>query len=57
MNSGPARAARALQAVLGATQDGRVGSKTIAAAYAADLPTAIRALTRERLRFLRALST
>ncbi len=57
VNSGPARAARALQAVLGATRDGRVGPKTIAAAYPADLPAAIRALTRERLRFLRALST
>ena len=57
VNSGPARAVRALQAVVGAAQDGRVGANTIAAANAADLSVAIRALTRERLRFLRALST
>ncbi len=57
VNSGPAPAVRALQAVVGAAEDGRIGPDTIAAADAADPAEAIRALTRERLRFLRALST
>lgn len=57
VNSGPPRAIRSLQAVLGTAQDGRIGPKTLAAAAATDRPGAIRALTRERLRFLRALST
>ena len=57
VNSGPGRAVRAVQAVLGANQDGRIGPKTLAAARAADPAETVRALTRERLRFLRALST
>jgi len=57
VNSGPARAVRALQAVLGTTQDGRVGPNTLEAAWAAEREETVRALTRERLRFLRALST
>jgi lysozyme family protein len=57
VNSGPARAVRALQAVLGIAQDGKIGPRTIPAAAAASPTEAIRALTRERLRFLRALST
>ena len=62
VNSGPGRAVRSLQAVLGTAQDGRVGANTIAAACAAaacagDTASVLTALTRERLRFLRSLST
>jgi lysozyme family protein len=57
VNSGPTRAARSLQAAVGAAEDGRVGAHTIAAALASDGSTAVKALTRERLRFLRSLST
>ena len=57
VNSGPARAVRALQTVVGATEDGRIGPETLAAAHAAEPSDAIRAVTRERLRFLRDLST
>jgi lysozyme family protein len=57
VNSGPSRAVRSLQAVLGTVQDGRIGPKTIAAAAARNTAETVRALTRERLRFLRALST
>ncbi len=57
VNSGPGRAARSLQGVLGVAQDGRIGPKTLAAAHAADPAETVRALTRERLRFLRGLST
>lgn len=57
VNSGPGRAIRSLQAVLGVASDGRIGPGTLAAAAAASPGATIRALTRERLRFLRALST
>lgn len=57
VNSGPGRAIRTLQTVLGTAPDGRIGPVTLAAARAAVPSDAIRALTRERLRFLRTLST
>lgn len=57
VNSGPGRAIRSLQAVLGVVPDGQFGPATLAAASAASRADAIRALTRERLCFLRALAT
>ncbi|MDB5512508.1 MAG: hypothetical protein JWR08_1991 [Enterovirga sp.] len=57
VNSGPARAARALQAVLGLAQDGRIGPQTLAAASDARPDDTVRALVRERLRILRGLPT
>jgi lysozyme family protein len=57
VNSGPALAARLLQRVLGVAEDGVVGPATLAAARAADQAGTVRALQRERLAFLRRLST
>lgn len=57
VNSGPAQAARCLQTVLGVQIDGRIGPKTIAAAGTCRVDETIRAMTRERLRSLRGLST
>ncbi len=52
VNSGPARAARMLQNVLGVEPDGIVGPDTIRAASEADPFKVIRRLTRARLGFL-----
>ncbi len=52
VNSGPSRAARFLQRVVGVSEDGIVGPVTIAAARRAREPDAIRAFTRLRLGFL-----
>jgi lysozyme family protein len=57
VNSGPARAARALQRVLGCTEDGLVGAATLAAAAHCDVGQTLSALSRERLAFLRRLPT
>lgn len=57
VNSGPARAVRSLQAVLGIAQDGRIGPKTLAATAAGRPDEIVKALIRERLRILRGLST
>jgi lysozyme family protein len=57
VNSGPARAARLLQRVLGLAEDGIVGPATLAAARDADPAGTVRALQRERLAFLRRLAT
>lgn len=57
VNSGPSRAARLLQRVLGVAEDGRIGPRTLAAARAIDARTAVRALARERLGFLQSLAT
>ncbi len=57
VNSGPARAVRTLQSVLGVAPDGKPGRATLDAAAAAEPGAAIRSVTRERLRFLRSLST
>lgn len=56
VNSGPGRAAKHLQAVLGVAQDGIIGPATLAAANA---PTAdvIKALCARRMTFLRGLKT
>lgn len=57
VNSGPARAAKHLQAVIGVTQDGKIGPQTVA--KAASLPTAstINALCDKRMAFLKGLKT
>lgn len=57
VHSGPVRALRSLQTVLGLPEDGRIGPKTIAAAAACEPRETIRTLTRERLRILRGLPT
>lgn len=57
VNSGPARAVKSLQKVVGVTQDGIVGGQTVAAvqAYKGGVPALIRAYCDERMRFLRSL--
>lgn len=57
VNSGPVLAARGLQTALGIPVDGRIGPRTLAAAQACPVEETVRALTRERLRTLRGLST
>ena len=52
VNSGPMRAARMLQSILGITADGIVGPFTLRAAWQADPAETIRRLTRARLGFL-----
>jgi lysozyme family protein len=56
VNSGPVRAARMLQTILGVPADGIVGPVTLKAASEADLTETIRRLTRARLGFLRRLA-
>lgn len=53
VNSGPDRAVKYLQAVLGVSQDGRVGPKTIAAAQAANARDVIDTLCDNRLAFMK----
>jgi lysozyme family protein len=57
INSGPARAAKHLQKVVGVAQDGDIGPKTLAAVAARDTAYVISALCDSRLRFLKALRT
>ncbi|HZB63076.1 MAG TPA: glycosyl hydrolase 108 family protein [Microvirga sp.] len=57
VNSGPSRAVRMLQGVLGVEPDGHVGPLTLSAARAADPAETIRRLTRARLGFLSRLAT
>ncbi len=57
VNSGPSRAAKHLQKVVGVTQDGDIGPKTLAAVAARDPQDVITALQDSRLRFLRGLNT
>jgi lysozyme family protein len=57
VNSGPGRAARYLQAVLGVGQDGRVGPATLAAVRAKPAGVVIDALCDARLAFLERLPT
>lgn len=57
VNSGPARAARGLQSVLGVAQDGEIGPVTLAALARAPGPvTVITDLCDARMRFLRGLA-
>lgn len=57
VNSGPSRAIRYLQQVLGVATDGLVGPITLAAANRADPAKTIDALCNRRIGFLKALST
>jgi lysozyme family protein len=56
VNSGPARAARDLQAVIGVGVDGKIGNGTIAKAKAVNGVKAIQGLCAKRLGFLRNLA-
>lgn len=57
VNSGPARAARVLQLVLGVTPDGVIGPKTLQAAYKADPIQVVAGICQRRQEFLEALDT
>ncbi|AZO47740.1 MAG: hypothetical protein EOS58_26950 [Mesorhizobium sp.] len=57
VNSGPARAANYLQAIVGVTQDGRIGPATLGAARARPAGVVIDALCDARLAFLKRLPT
>jgi lysozyme family protein len=57
VNSGPGRAAKMLQKVLGVTQDGAIGPQTIAKALNIDSSKLIADYNAERLAFLMALPT
>lgn len=57
VNSGPGRAAKMLQKVLGVTQDGAIGPQTIAKALNVDSSKLIEDYNAERLAFLQALPT
>ncbi|RVD43061.1 MAG: hypothetical protein EOS30_23585 [Mesorhizobium sp.] len=57
VNSGPGRAAKYLQAVVGAVQDGRIGPATLAAVRARPAGVVIDELCDARLAFLRRLPT
>lgn len=57
VNSGPSRAAKYLQKVVGVPQDGKVGPATIKAAKAVFPATVINKLCDDRMAFLRRLST
>lgn len=57
VNSGPARAVKTLQKVVGVRQDGVVGAQTVAAVGKHAVVDVITALCAERMRFLRGLKT
>ena len=57
VNSGPTRAAIALQRVLGVADDGKIGPITIAAAKKANAAAVVSRLCADRLAFLSRLST
>jgi lysozyme family protein len=57
VNSGPGRAAKMLQKVLGVTQDGAIGPQTLAKAVNVDSSKLIADYNAERLAFLQALPT
>lgn len=57
VNSGPARAAKHLQAVLGVAQDGKIGPQTVAKANSLYAPSTISALCDKRMAFLKGLPT
>lgn len=57
VNSGPVRAAKYLQAVLGVAQDGKIGPITLAAAKNIDAADLINALCDRRMAFLKGLKT
>jgi lysozyme family protein len=57
VNSGPGRAAKYLQAVLGVAQDGKIGPATVAAARSAGQASTIHSLCDKRMEFLKRLPT
>ncbi|CAN7679246.1 glycoside hydrolase family 108 protein [Mesorhizobium sp. LjNodule214] len=57
VNSGPGRAAKYLQAIVGANQDGRIGPATLSAVKARPAGAVIDALCDARLAFLKRLPT
>lgn len=59
VNSGPSRAVKSLQKVVGVAQDGIVGGQTLAAVdrYPGGVPALVRDYCDERMRFLRGLKT
>ena len=57
VNSGPGRAAKHLQAVVGATQDGKIGPDTIAKTSAMLRASVINGLCDKRMEFLHGLPT
>ncbi|MFS8147968.1 glycoside hydrolase family 108 protein [Rhizobium sp. BR 249] len=57
VNSGTARAAKTLQAVVGADVDGVIGAETLKKAAVSDVKKAIQSLCARRLGFLRGLTT
>ncbi|MFC5067811.1 glycoside hydrolase family 108 protein [Flaviflagellibacter deserti] len=57
VNSGPGRAARTLQVIVGTVPDGRIGSVTLAAIEGRPLPELVSAYCRQRLSFLEGLKT
>lgn len=57
VNSGPQRAAKYLQSVVGAKQDGKIGPATIAAAKTMMRATVINDLCDKRMAFLKGLKT
>lgn len=57
VNSGPSRAIKHLQEVLGVKQDGIMGNVTLAAAASASTSNVIIALCERRMRFLKGLTT
>ena len=57
VNSGPGRAAKMLQKVLGVTQDGAIGAQTLLKATTVDSSKLVADYNAERLAFLQALPT
>ena len=57
VNSGPGRAAKTLQEVVGVAADGAIGPKTMAATRAMDAVEVINGICNARLEFLRGLPT
>lgn len=57
VNSGPRRAAKALQKAVGATEDGAIGPMTLAAVEAADATQIVEDVTKEREAFYKSLRT
>ena len=57
VNSGPSRAAKFLQSLVGATQDGKIGPRTLAATINQPSVTLINALMDKRLAWLKRLRT
>ena len=57
VNSGPTRAAKTLQAVIGTAQDGKIGTATLLACKGRDHAETVRSICARRLSFLKGLST